>query len=90
MNSVVNADQSEFKTFFLEDRTYIVFGPQMGAQLDMYLKETDIVSDNSIWPFEENTRDVLHNINFAPVLFPFTVDNTTLLAIFYVMKDAAQ
>lgn len=37
VNSIINADSPQYKSLYLEDRTYIVFGQQMGAELDMYL-----------------------------------------------------
>jgi hypothetical protein len=51
VNSVVNADQPEYKSYFLEDRAYFAFDAGSGAEMGMYLKETDITSDNSIWPY---------------------------------------
>lgn len=51
VNSVVNADQPDYITYFLEDRSYFSFDSSDGAEMGMYLIESDITSDNSIWPF---------------------------------------
>jgi hypothetical protein len=54
---MINPDQTAYKSHYMEDRSYIVFGKQLGAELDLYLSEIDITSDNSIWPFSENTEE---------------------------------
>lgn len=61
----------------------------MGTELDLYLSEVDVTTDNSIWPFSTIQSDVLYAINYAPVLYPFTVGNGTSFASFYIMKDPA-
>lgn len=90
MNSIVNPAQPTYKSYYLEDRTFIVFGPQMGAELDLYLNEIDIETDNSIWPFSEMAEDTLYSIDFSPILYPFAIENGTSFATFYVMKDPTQ
>jgi uncharacterized membrane protein YsdA (DUF1294 family) len=62
----------------------------MGAELDLYLNEIDIQTDNSIWPFQQLTQDTLYSINFSPILYPFAVTNYTSFATFYIMKDPTQ
>lgn len=89
MNSIINADSPKYKNLYLEDRSYIVFGDKMGAELDLYLSQIDITSDNSIWPFEELSDDVVYWIKFAPILYPYAVNNSTSFATFFVMKDPA-
>ena len=89
VNSIINADQPQYKSYYLEDRNYIPFSSTLGAELDMYLTEIKITSDNSIWPFEDNSEDSVFYIPFGPILYPIAVDNTTCYATFYVMKDYA-
>lgn len=36
-NILVNPDLPDYKSYYLEDRTYIVFGNELGAELDMYV-----------------------------------------------------
>jgi hypothetical protein len=90
VNSIINPAQPTYKSYYLEDRTYIVFGPQMGAELDLYLNEIDIETDNSIWPFTDMAGDRVYSVNFSPILYPFAIQNGTSFATFYVMKDPTQ
>lgn len=64
-----------------------MFGNKLGAELDLYLSEININSDNSIWPFTSITYSKSYSVEFNPIIYPFTVDNTTSYATFYIMKD---
>jgi hypothetical protein len=61
----------------------------MGAEMGMYLRQTDIASDNSIWPFEIVADDVVYSVSFPPLMYPYVADNTTSLGKIYVMKDGS-
>lgn len=34
---MINPDQPDYKSYYLEDRTFIIFGEDLGAELDMYV-----------------------------------------------------
>ena len=89
MNSIINADQPQYKSYYLEDRNFISFSSTLGSNLAMYLTEIQISSDNSIWPFTDISKDSAFYIPFSPILYPISVTNSTSFATFFLMKDYA-
>lgn len=59
----------------------------MGAELDMYLTEIDITSDNSILPFTEFKQDTVYHIDLNSKYLPLILTNSSCYATFFVMKD---
>jgi hypothetical protein len=52
INTIVNPDQPTYKSYYLEDTAYVIFGKQMGVESYLYFADFDIQTDYSIWPFE--------------------------------------
>lgn len=59
----------------------------MGAELDMYLTEIQITSDNSIWPFTDFKDDTIYHTDLNSKYLPLLRTNSSLYATFFVMKD---
>lgn len=87
MNSIINPQEPEYIEYYLEDRQWIIFGSEMGAELDMYLTEIDITSDNSILPYTDHKMDIVYYIDLNSKYLPLLRTNDSLYATFFVMKD---
>jgi hypothetical protein len=56
-NPVINSDRKDYKSYYLEDENYVIFGDSMGSLTYVYFTDYTINTDNSIWPFENWVTD---------------------------------
>lgn len=54
INSLINPNNEEPISYYLEDRNYIQFNYQYGGLTNLFVSKYQITTDNSIWPLEEN------------------------------------
>lgn len=57
INSVVNPDSTDYIDYYLEDKNYVLFGPQIASETFLYITDFTIDTDNSIWPYESFEKD---------------------------------
>lgn len=57
VNTVINPDQTDYKTHYLEDEDYVIFGKHMGVESFVYFTDYAISTDYSIFPFGDVVVD---------------------------------
>ncbi len=73
--------------YYVEDRTGIVFNHEIGANMDLYLTEISVTSDNSIWPFKDTSVDSVFSIPFTPIIYPTSYKAVSFYGQFCILKD---
>ena len=73
--------------YYVEDRTFIVFNKDIGANIDLYLTEISVSSDSSIWPFKDMSVDSVFSIPFTPIIYPTSFKANQFYGYFNILKD---
>jgi hypothetical protein len=89
INTIINPDQPEYKTYYLEDNAYVTFGAELGSESYLYFSDYNIESDYSIWPFTSKQEDdgfMTHNL---PTSHPYSIKPTDT-NVYYVVFGIAK
>jgi hypothetical protein len=56
-NPIINPGNSDYLSYYLEDRNYIRFTPKLGTQSTGFVQDYSIVTDVSLMPYTQNVED---------------------------------
>ena len=74
INTIVNPDQPEYKSYYLEDTAYVIFGAEMGVESYVYFSDVNIETDYSIWPFSSMYEEVGFMTQNQPTSHPYVIN----------------
>ena len=84
----MNPDSVDFIDYYLEDKNYVLFGPQIASETFLYITDFTINSDNSIWPYESETTDHGFFVKDLAVNHPYQYSQGNYYVGFYLAKSS--
>ena len=82
INPQINSDQKEYKKYYLEDMSYVIFGRTMGSESFLYFTDYTISTDYSIWPYQHIVEDKGCIVENLAVNHPFQTNiNSTYVTL---------
>jgi hypothetical protein len=56
-NTQINSDRKNYKQYYIEDKSYSIFGSSIGSESYLYITDYTVSTDYSIWPFINLVED---------------------------------
>ena len=56
-NTQINSGKKNYKQYYIEDKSYSIFGSSIGSESFLYFTDYTVSTDYSIWPFENQVKD---------------------------------
>ena len=85
---MVNPDSVDYIDYYLEDKNYALFGPQIACDVLFEVSDYTIETDNSIWPFESFQYDKGFFIKDKALLHPFQYSAGVPYLDLYISKSS--
>jgi hypothetical protein len=90
INPLINADQQDFLSYYLEDSNYVMFSATAGEECQLMMEDYHIETDESILPFTESRVDEGGIITKNCIKNRYTIDPANpepLYATFFIFKS---
>jgi hypothetical protein len=89
INTVINPDNPVYKSYYLEDEVYVIFGKELGTETRLYFSDFTINTDYSIWPFSDDVTDIGFMAESLNTQHPYAITQPgTAYVGMYINKDA--
>ena len=87
-NPQINPDKKDYKQYYLEDGSYIIFGRSLGSETFLYFTDYTVSTDYSIWPFEHVIEDKGAIVEENAINHPFQTNINSTYLTFNLVKSA--
>ena len=87
VNPLINPGDSNYLSYYLDDRNYMRFTTQLGTMSSGFVKDYSIITDVSLMPYSQTVEDdgVVITDLFQNIAYQVTNDN---YASFFLMKSS--
>jgi len=88
VNPLINPGDSNYLSYYLDDRNYMRFTTQLGTMSSGFVKDYSIITDVSLMPYSQTVEDdgVVITDLFQNIAYQVTNDN---YASFFLMKSSS-
>lgn len=86
VNTIINAQDKDYISYYIEDRNYFQFTKTLGMTANMFISTYNIDTDQSLWPVEDPQTDV-GGIVFESAQ-TFVIQPTTEYVQLYLRKSS--
>lgn len=77
-----------YKSFYLEDESYAIFGDNLGSETILYFTDYTVSTDYSIWPFEDIVEDKGCIVESLAINHPFQTNINGSYITFTLAKSS--
>lgn len=57
LNPLINPAEKEYKSYYLEEKSYVIFGEETGSEAYVSFADYTVNTDESIWPYTDVRKD---------------------------------
>jgi hypothetical protein len=86
-NPMINADQKDFISYYVEDRTYVMFGDSVGTESFLYFSDYTVTTDSSIWPYTSTQQTAGAIVEEPPNTCSFQTTKNGPFVLFNLVKS---
>jgi len=87
-NTQINPDSKDYLHMYIEDKTYSMFGDNIGSQSYLYFSDYTVQTDQSIWPFSKIETKTGCLAEDLAVNHPFQTNINGTYAAFSIAKSS--
>ncbi len=88
INPVINPNEPDYMSYYLEGNDYVIFSATQGSEAWFFFSDYQITTDNSIFPFSQNSEETGVLVEYKAINHPYTVSEYTGYANLYLAKSS--